>query len=55
MTKSTDQLEITNPYTIARYKKYIRENEKLKDKLYGPKRREYQLYRIYRADLFREA
>lgn len=54
MTKSVDQLEITNPYTIARYKKYIRENDKLKDKAYRHKRKEYQLYRIYRADLFRE-
>lgn len=54
MTKLTDQLEITNPYTIARYKKYIRENNKLKNKPYRHKVKEYRLYRIYRADLFRE-
>lgn len=54
ITKLTDQLEITNVYTIARYKKYIREEEKLRDKPYRHKRKRYQLYHVYRADLFRE-
>lgn len=60
LTKGTDIIEITNPYTIKDYTNLITAKEKyikkLKDKgvkslRHVPKR--VQLYSVYRADLFR--
>lgn len=65
MTKMTDQIEITNPYTINDYLKLIDAYKKWRKKLnkavgykaknrlmrYQPKR--VRLYHVYRADLFK--
>lgn len=67
MTKSTDQIEITNPYTIHSYKRLIlaydkwqQRISKFKDKpekykfhlRHRPKK--VRLYKVYRCDLFKE-
>jgi len=64
LTKHTDQIEITNPYTIRDYLKLQSAHRKWQKKIkladakgkyllkkYTPKR--VQLYRVYRADLFK--
>lgn len=60
ITKLTDQIEITNPYTIADYLKLrekklkwdmkVKHNKRLKR--YTPKK--VHLYKTYRVDLFKE-
>lgn len=67
MTKSTDQIEITNPYTILDYQRKIEAYKKWKRKLNSYKDtpekyafykrhvpRKVQAYYIHRADLFKE-
>lgn len=60
VTKMTDQIEITNPYTIADYLKLqdayrrwlVKVSKYPNQKRYQPKR--VMLYNIYRADLFKK-
>lgn len=60
LTKGTDIIEISNPYTIKDYQNLIKAKKKHEEKLkekgvkslaYIPKR--VQLYTVYRADLFK--
>lgn len=59
LIKGTQQIEITNPYTIESYLDLIRAKQKWDDKVklkpwlkkYIPKK--VQLHKVYRADLFK--
>lgn len=53
LVKSTQQVVITNPYTIKDYLKLQKAYKKYKDKPYREKVKEYRLAVIYRANLFR--
>lgn len=60
LTKGTDQIEITNKYTIKWYKRLIKAHVKHKEKLVRRGRirsrymdRDVQSYHIHRADLFK--
>lgn len=54
LTKMTDQIEITNPRTINDYLQLQRTYERLHGRRYAHKSKRYQLYKVLRADLFRE-
>lgn len=52
LTKSTDQIEITNPYTIRDYLQLQRAYRRLHGRRYAYKDKRYVLYKKLRADLF---
>lgn len=52
LTKSTDQIEITNPYTIKDYLQLQRAFKRLDGKPWAYKDKRYRLYHKLRADLF---
>lgn len=53
LTKGTDQIEITNQYTINDYLRLIKAYDRVKGKPYAYKVKRYHLYKIMRADLFK--
>lgn len=55
LTKSISQIEITNEMTIKDYKNLQKSFLRLDGRKYAYKDKRYRLYKIYRADLFREA
>jgi len=54
LTKSTDQIEIINPYTIKDYLQLQRAYKRLHGRPYAHKDKRYMLYHKLRADLFKE-
>jgi len=53
LIKSTQQIEIKNPYTIADYLRLQKAYKKYRDKPYKLKEKKYRLAIIYRANLFK--
>lgn len=53
LIKSTQQIEVKNPYTIADYLRLQKAYKKYKDKPYRLKEKKYRLALKYRANLFK--